>query len=862
MILKRLALAAAVLFTLLGPTDSQVNSPQSGVNDACGVSGVDPNNPNNCLAGVGDGGVSVGGGTSPDTPAVELNFAGGTTSGCASLAACLSLTRTTQETCEPAGGTITYATSGNLCVTSEGVQVYGAGTNIVPQSQAVTGWSATNTTFTAGAAGTAPDATNAALVITDSAVSNVHGVNSANLAITGAQTYAVTVFVKAGTCAQASPECHIGSIAGAGALANSWIYFDASNCTVIGGTTATIKIMPPKALANGWCRIGFLTSGVSTTNGTMSVYMIPGASVGSAKNVTYVGAGSTMLIWGLDIKASAIFLPYCPTAGASATCNADVVAASGALKTALEGAALRVVIKTAELAESQPVASQTLLGVGSALTGLGVSAGYQQQSNWPTTATLKSSGLVIRYTNANWFGLSANASGRSMAMNGQTAQTDTNGLSASASEFLGSLSSATAFCNCVIADLKVWNTRSDAVMLAATANASALPLITQYTGAVANHTRVSQALIAAATATQAMARSHHRATENITSLSIRFPNYYVQNNTTETEIGPGAATTITASVEFPSGTCTALTFSAGSSGSIPNIGTLFADTLTIAIPAGSDFWIRDFRTNASGIITQSSGGGYQDLTNGEAMATGTTGVVDSTTTCAAVSNTTSNSQYYPDIIAGPTRLHTYCLLGDSRTLGFDDAISSSLDDTGEIERWIVPYYSVLNMGAGGDQAQKFIASHTNRLPMLNYCSGMLVNLGVNDVFTGTRTAAQIEADLQTIYAFKSNLNGGTGPVWQTTVMSKTTSSDNWTTTGNQATVVGFATINTLNGWIRANTAAITGFFENANAVSSAQDSDIWCANGATTFGCSRDGLHASQNGYLLQMNAHPFPTLN
>jgi hypothetical protein len=81
LLLKSLALATVVLFLLLGPTDSQVNSPQSGVSEACGVSGVDPVDPTKCLAGVGGSGVITGSGATGPPTVTAVNPSAGPLAG-------------------------------------------------------------------------------------------------------------------------------------------------------------------------------------------------------------------------------------------------------------------------------------------------------------------------------------------------------------------------------------------------------------------------------------------------------------------------------------------------------------------------------------------------------------------------------------------------------------------------------------------------------------------------------------------------------------------------------------------------------------------------------------------------------------
>lgn len=792
---------------------------------------------------------------------VALNFAANAASGCTSIASCISVTRSTQETCEPVNGVLTYASANTACITATGIQNYAAGTNLVPQSQATTGWSVSNGLITTGAANTAPDLTASQLVYTDNATSGNHNVTSGNFSATIGTIYTSSIYAKTGTCTQSSNECRFISFGPASGLSTAFVGVDLTQCAITGGNPFTIATTAIP-LANGWCHIYMTWKAIATGAGSgAQMYMQPGPPYAGSKTAPYVGTGSTILFWGAQAQATTLFLPYCPTAGASATCNADSIADTGTLKTVLESAALRVVVTTAQQQTNGTIAgSSALLGVGSGLYGIGMSAGYNATTNWPAAATLTSGGMAIQGRGVNYYGLSANASGRSLALNGQTANSDSNGLSASAQEYIGSLSSG-GNCNCVISNLQVWNTRSDAAMLSTTANSAMPALVASYTGPVANHTEIAQGVLAAGTATQAMSRTHHKATENITALAVRFPNYQVQNNSTETEIGPGGAATITASVEYPSGTCTAITFSAAAQGSIANNGFLVSDSLTLTIPTGADFWVRSYRTNAAGIIYNGTSEPPPDGNNGETMTYGVSGVADQTTTCGAVTATAANSVYYPEAIVGPTKQKSYCLMGDSRNKGYNDAYSDSYDRIGELDRWVGANYSTLSMAAGGDSAQFYIASHTNRQSLLGYCTGMIVEYMSNDVWVNAETAPTIETNLQTIYGYNSQLVGGTGPVWQSTTMSRTTSTDTFATVANQSHYsASWSIIVTVDQWVRANTAAITGYFENANVVQTSPDSGIFNATGLAQ-GWTSDGLHFSQYGYMSVANSHGRPVL-
>src|SRR5260221_100922 len=69
-----------------------------------------------------------------NSPTIDANFAANTISGCASFAACLTTTRAQGEVCTDASGNLTSVAANTPCVTSAGLQAYGAATNLITQS--------------------------------------------------------------------------------------------------------------------------------------------------------------------------------------------------------------------------------------------------------------------------------------------------------------------------------------------------------------------------------------------------------------------------------------------------------------------------------------------------------------------------------------------------------------------------------------------------------------------------------------------------------------------------------------------------------------------------------------------------------
>ena len=99
-------------------------------------------------------------------------------------------------------------------------------------------------------------------------------------------------------------------------------------------------------------------------------------------------------------------------------------------------------------------------------------------------------------------------------------------------------------------------------------------------------------------------RRHFTATP-ITSLQLVIPNFYI-SQASGFEVGAGAATTVTASIEYPDGVYTQVKFSGNVSGTIPNLNYLVSDLTNVYIPAGASFYVRNWFYNPVAIVYDTS----------------------------------------------------------------------------------------------------------------------------------------------------------------------------------------------------------------------------------------------------------------
>jgi hypothetical protein len=146
-------------------------------------------------------------------------------------------------------------------------------------------------------------------------------------------------------------------------------------------------------------------------------------------------------------------------------------------------------------------------------------------------------------------------------------------------------------------------------------------------------------------------------------------------------------------------------------------------------------------------------------------------------------------------------------------------------------RYAIPSLKAADVAANMTKLQAFF----NTLSF----SDAIQQLQINDLLLGSETVATILADQQTIYGLF-----GPARVFQTTALPVTTSTDGWTTTGNQtfnSPVMGtLALLNSLNGSIRVPPTGVYKVLDAADVAMTARDSDVWVV---TSPSATQDGIH-------------------
>jgi hypothetical protein len=284
----------------------------------------------------------------PSSGPLDLNFASNTTSGqCASFAACLSTTRASFETCTSSTGAVTYATSGNPCITSAGLQVFAAATNVLQHSQGdFAAWTVGNVTVTDNNA-TAPDGNATASTLAASSGTVTYVIAAPAFTFASGSVYVLSAWFKPGTLGFAQLTFPSAQFSGVG-----YADITISGCTIsaTGGTLVGDGI---SSYSNGWCRAWIAATATASSSGAAGdIVMIPASN--STRAPSWAATGQNIVVWGAqtEVAQSATVpfpTPYIPTTTASVTRNADNISATGGLATLL-GKSIGTIVADTSLA--------------------------------------------------------------------------------------------------------------------------------------------------------------------------------------------------------------------------------------------------------------------------------------------------------------------------------------------------------------------------------------------------------------------------------------------------------------------------------------------------------------------------------
>lgn len=316
-------------------------------------------------------------------------------------------------------------------------------------------------------------------------------------------------------------------------------------------------------------------------------------------------------------------------------------------------------------------------------------------------------------------------------------------------------------------------------------------------------------------------RTRHTAPFDVISIQVAYVNL------------DAVSCTVAAAVEYPlAATRQRVYFRGAVAATIDTGGLVVSDPIVLRVPKGTNFYIRTTRQQASGTWTRQVQG---VSANNEGSALNTTQATD-----LSVTGTISNGDGY---VYGPAfircqpsanaRPRSVGVIGDSIVT---ITASGPLYDEAYTTLAMKGNVGFAAVGKSGERASQFVdlATQANRLEALKGCTDVYVAYGHNDLYAGTRTPEQVQADLQTIYDTVKSL--GIARVWGATVTPYSSSSDSWATTGNQ-TAQELADRTALNTWIRTVPSPLYGIVDVADVVETARNSGIWKA------GWTADGTH-------------------
>lgn len=336
-----------------------------------------------------------------------------------------------------------------------------------------------------------------------------------------------------------------------------------------------------------------------------------------------------------------------------------------------------------------------------------------------------------------------------------------------------------------------------------------------------------------------MSRSGHFARDAIASLRIVVPNWYTNYASSFAETGIGGAALVEASIEYPAGSFTRVTFSGASTGSIPSGENLVSDVVPVSIPNGGEFFVRIYTDCSSG-FAYSGGVTGQTYRAGDGCEYGSSGI-SNRVMGGAVSLQAPSSMRFPAAIVAMTRRPSVISIGDSIDEG-SAAAPSAAGDGGILWKSLGPSLAYINGGISANRLQYYAASHQRQAELAAYCTHVIIQSTRNDV--SSRTTAQVQADHETVRALFAPK-----PIYLVTTPPRTTSTDSWATAGNQTvwSAVPEATKATLNTWKRSLPTGYAGCFDIAALLEDAENQAVWASDG-TALKYTGDGTHPSAYG--------------
>jgi len=397
---------------------------------------------------------------------VDLDFAGNRYwdgDNQVSLAALATCSRASIGYATTADGNLVQFPVNAIRVTTKGLLVEEARTNLLLQSQTLDNatWNKTRSSITANVA-TAPDGTVTADKLVEDTSGGSFDVNQTVTKAASSLPYTYSFYAKAGERTRTDPI--VGNVGG-----GFFVVFDISGGQAVNsgnfGTGWTLTSTGVELLAGGWRRC-WMTGTTDAGTDINAKNELDNGTGSAAISDGYAGDGASGLyLWGAQLEQASFPTSYIPTTGATVTRAADVVRGSGSLQSTIApGSVFSVAIQMDGMPGAAGLGYKTLLNPGTDAT---IDYLYTPPSDntqvRDTSAASTLNASAAGQSTSMPFGtaLGCNALGRSLVMSGGTPASDSVAWTGGDSTpvYIGSGLASIEFTNAYMRRISAWNAR-------------------------------------------------------------------------------------------------------------------------------------------------------------------------------------------------------------------------------------------------------------------------------------------------------------------------------------------------------------------------------------------------------------------
>jgi len=377
-------------------------------------------------------------------------------------------------------------------------------------------------------------------------------------------------------------------------------------------------------------------------------------------------------------------------------------------------------------------------------------------------------------------------------------------------------------------------------------------LAPRYRGQVATASRIANTFNA--TNKQSMSKTYHikRGSANTLQL-VYFNGYCNAANTAAEETARGSSATYKVSLEYPIGTAPRLfTWSGAAQINAASGALIITDEMPFDVPDGALCALHCYQTATAGIIYTTFPTTRQGAVF-EGMTFGVSGIVDYTETIGGDPAPSADFGTPPLAIIGWTRRPAVALFGDSRVAG-TGAPGDTGDyttNTGTYARSIGKSLAYINLGVPSSKANGLRQGNAVRMSLLQYVTGAIVAIGVNDYRSNGDSGTTIYNNLQLIANQIVALRPGIRLFFGTIEPYTTASTDAYASgnPGTQTIASSDSSRTSVNESLRLRgILGASGIMDVTSVLEGGVNTSLWIGGGS--YPLTGDGLHANQRGCL------------